>query len=229
MEDSMSGDKTKHTGAESINNADELMRKRCPHCEQYKPVADFYDVPVNYDGLSWWCVRCYKEHDPVYRAEHADHVRERQKLYRADPEAMARERERQRQYRQQHPEQIRQYQQAFRESHRAERAEQQRKYCSDPAVREHYRQSAEQYRAQHADEIRERARVYRSDPAVQERERAWRIAHADELREKRRQYRNDHAEQIKAQKRLAYARKKAQTQEQEIADSPAPNSADDQT
>ncbi len=78
-------------------NAD-MIAKRCPKCEQTKPLASFSRSDDKKDGYKLWCKECISLSTKAsgYRKVNADAIREYQRNYRAANAEMVREKKRQR-------------------------------------------------------------------------------------------------------------------------------------
>jgi len=74
-----------YTGPESINNPDELIRKRCSSCKEYKPFDDFYNNRTSGDGKDSRCIECVKQYWKEYSVRVAARRAEYRKARSADP------------------------------------------------------------------------------------------------------------------------------------------------
>lgn len=134
---------------------DEWNRKRCPHCEQYKPLDAFYDKSdPNFfkDGKSWWCIECIYAYNAEYSVKNAEKIKAQKRVYNAEhsAERSAKEMERYAVNPEKMNEQHRQYYAANAEKLKED---QRQRYAANAELN---REKARKYRQENAATISER-------------------------------------------------------------------------
>ena len=54
--------------------------KKCTKCKQWKPLEEYYKHKGGKDGRKSQCKKCKKEYKKQYYKNHAEHIKEREKV-----------------------------------------------------------------------------------------------------------------------------------------------------
>jgi 5-methylcytosine-specific restriction endonuclease McrA len=162
--------------------------KRCPKCQETKPVADFHKNKRNADGLTSYCKPCWNEYTRQQAVKHRDRKNAQNAKY---------ERE--------HAEERRAYRAAWRKAN-AERIKA-RNAAYREANRETLRAKGREYAA--ANRGRLKAQYAANPEPAKERARRWQLANAERVRQKNRNWREANPDKYREHMRLGRSRRRA--------------------
>jgi 5-methylcytosine-specific restriction endonuclease McrA len=93
-----------------------MNEKRCPQCDEIKPLTEFYKNTSRKDGLSVYCKQCVKENCNDYYLRNKEQCKDRLNRWRADNREYVRARDQK--YRQDNPDIEFRKQKRYRERHK---------------------------------------------------------------------------------------------------------------
>lgn len=137
---------------EEITKGQEIKKKKCFCCKQWKSVDEFYKNKESRDGLSSYCKTCSKKYAKKYNKEHKERRKEYKKKYYNE------HKEQTKKYRIKHLEEIKKYQKEYRKNHK----EYFKKYYKTHP--EKYREYHKKYYKKHP-EVKEKSKEYREKNA----------------------------------------------------------------